>query len=167
VGHIPFDPDGLPCRCGARGCWETRIGEEALLRLAGHRADGGRTAVEAVLAEATAGDARALAALDEVGRWLGIGLAGLVNILDPSLIVLGGRFAWIHPFVAETIDRELDRRALRAPRRLVRIEPSRLGLDAPLAGAAELAFEAFLSDPASVTAPTASTARARKRLASA
>lgn len=148
VGHVPFDPAGSACRCGSVGCWETVVGEGALLRLAGHRPDGGRAAVAAVLREASDGSPRALAALDQVGRWLGIGLAGFVNILDPRLIVLGGLFGRIHPFVIATVQRELDQRALAAPRALVRIAPARLGVDAPLLGAAELAFEPLLADPA-------------------
>ena len=79
---------------------------------AGRPADGGRAAVEAVLADADAGDATALAALAEIGQWLGIGLAGLVNMLNPARVVLGGRLAALHPFVAATVEDELDRRAL-------------------------------------------------------
>jgi len=148
VGHIPFDPDGAPCRCGSVGCWETLVGEGALLRLAGHPSAGGRAAVEAVLAEAAGGSPPALAALAHVGRWLGIGLAGLVNIFNPRLVVLGGLFGRIHPFVRDALERELDRRALAAPRALVRVVPARLGADAPLLGAAELALEPLLADPA-------------------
>jgi len=148
VGHIPVNPDGVECRCGSIGCWETEIGEGTLLRLAGHPPDGGREAVDAVLREADAGVASAMAALEHVGHWLGIGLAGLVNVLDPRLIVLGGRFGRMYPYVVATVERELDRRALAAPRELVRIVPSALGIDAPLLGAAELAFEPFLAGPA-------------------
>jgi predicted NBD/HSP70 family sugar kinase len=148
VGHMPVNPDGLACRCGSTGCRETEIGEGTLLRLAGHPPDGGREAVDAVLAEADAGSPAAIAALEHVARWLGIGLAGLVNVLNPRLVVLGGRFERIHPYVVATVERELDRRALAAPRGLVRIVPSALGGDAPLLGAAELAFEPFLADPA-------------------
>lgn len=147
VGHVPFDPDGAACRCGSTGCWETLIGEGALLRLAGYPETGGRAAVDAVLADAAAGMPRARAALDHVGRWLGIGLAGLVNVLDPRLVILGGLFGRIHPYVEATVERELDRRALAAPRSLVRVVPARLGIDAPLVGAAELALEPLLADP--------------------
>ena len=148
IGHVTLDVGGAPCRCGSTGCWETFVGEGALLGLAGHPPDGGRAAVAAVLEEAAAGSPRALGALEHVGRWLGVGLAGLVNILDPQLIVLGGLFGRIHPFVGATLERELDLRALPAPRGLVRVAPARLGADAPLLGAAELAFEPLLSDPA-------------------
>jgi predicted NBD/HSP70 family sugar kinase len=71
-----------------------------------------------------------------------------VNVLNPELVVLGGLFGRIHPFVADNVGRALDRLALPAPRRLVRVVPAALGEDAPLIGAAELAFESFLSDPA-------------------
>jgi predicted NBD/HSP70 family sugar kinase len=109
--------------------------------------------MDAVLREAEAGSPAALAALDTVGRWLGIGLAGLVNLLNPRMIVLGGLFARIHPYVARSIETELDRRALAAPRAIVRVVPASLGVDAPLLGAAELAFQPLLADPAGWLVP--------------
>jgi predicted NBD/HSP70 family sugar kinase len=148
VGHMPINPDGRRCRCGSIGCWETEIGEEALLRLAGRPTDGGRAAVDDVLAAASAGEARALAALDAVGRWLGLGIAGLVNVLNPRVVVLGGLFSHLYPFISTRVEEQLDRRALAAPRASARLGPAALGIDAPLLGAAELAFEPFLANPA-------------------
>ena len=150
VGHMPVNPvSGRPCRCGSVGCWETEVGEEALLVRAGRPPDGGSAAVDAVLADAAAGDDTALAAVGEIGRWLGIGLAGLVNVLNPSRVVLGGRFARLHPFIATTVEEGLDSRALPASRAFVEVVPATLGVDAPLLGAAELALEPILTDPAS------------------
>ena len=148
VGHMPVNPAGVTCRCGSVGCWETEVGAAALLSRAGHPADGGREEVELVLREAERGASAPLAALDSVGRWLGYGLAGLVNLLNPQVVVLGGVFGRIHPFVARNVEAQLDRLVLPAPRRLVRVVPARLGVDAPLLGAAELAFEPLLADPA-------------------
>jgi predicted NBD/HSP70 family sugar kinase len=148
VGHFPVNPAGHVCRCGSVGCWETEIGENALLVRAGHPPDGGRAAVDEVLRDAAAGAPVALAALEEVGRWLGVGLAGLVNVLNPELVVLGGQFGRILPFARRSIQAELDRLALESSRELVRIVPATLGVDASLLGAAELAFEPLLSDPA-------------------
>jgi predicted NBD/HSP70 family sugar kinase len=153
VGHIPVNPVGTACRCGSVGCWETEVGEGALLRRAGHPPGGGPDAVELVMAEARDGSPAALSAFDDVGHWLGIGLAGLINVLNPRLVLLGGRFGRIHPFVATTLEGELDRRVLPAPRQLVRVVPTSLGVDAPLIGAAELAFEPLLSDPATWLPP--------------
>ena len=148
IGHLPINPSGIACRCGSVGCWETEIGVDALLVRAGRQAGGGRAAADAVVRDAELGMPAALEAVDEVGRWLGYGLAGLVNIFDPSLIVLGGSFTAIHALVADRIQQQLDRFSLPAPRQLVQVVAGKLGLDAPLVGAAELAFEPFLADPA-------------------
>ena len=153
VGHIPVNPDGLPCRCGSIGCWETEVGTMALLRRAGRSPEGGREAFETLLAEAEAGDPTALDAFAETARWLGIGLAGIINVLNPSLVLLGGRLTASYPFVRSTLEAELDRRVLRASRRLVRVVPTSLGDDAPLLGAAELAFGPLLADPAAWLRP--------------
>jgi predicted NBD/HSP70 family sugar kinase len=148
VGHVRVNPHGRTCRCGSVGCWETEIGERALLQLAGRPADGGPEEVEALLRDAETGDLVARRALSEVGHWLGVGLATFVNVLNPRVIVLGGLLARIHPYVERVVERELERTALPGPLGLVRVTPSALGLDAPLIGAAELALEPFLTDPA-------------------
>ena len=153
IGHMPVNPDGSRCGCGAIGCWETEVGEGALLALAGRSPDAGRAGVEATLADAAAGSPVAISALDHVGRWLGVGLAGLVNVFNPRIIVLGGQFGRIHPFVRESLEDALARHSLAAPLALVRIVPAILGEDAPLLGAAELGFEPLLADPASWVKP--------------
>ena len=150
VGHIPVNPEGGACRCGSFGCLETEIGEGALLRRAGHAAGGGRTAVDRVMAEAADGVPAALSALDTTGRWLGVGLAPLTNLFDPEVIVLGGLFERLYPFVAASVEAELDKRALRTSRELVLVVPAKLGIGATLVGAAELAFEPLLCDPISL-----------------
>ena len=153
VGHMPVNPSGGPCRCGSVGCWEVEVGEEALLRGAGRSPDGGRPAVDAVITEAFAGLPAARASVDRVGHWLGVGLALLVNLLNPRVVVLGGLFGRVHPLVRAILESELDRRALAAPRALLRVAAAELGEDAPLIGAAELGFEPFLADPAAWLGP--------------
>ena len=153
VGHIPVREDGLPCSCGSNGCWESEIGAHALLRRAGRSIEGGRSEIEAVIAAAERGEPAARAAVEHVGRWLGFGLAGLVNVFNPRLVVLGGLFVRMLPLVADIVSAELDRRALPATRRLVTIMPATLGIDASLIGAAELAFEPLLDDPAAWLGP--------------
>ncbi len=148
IGHMTLGPNREPCRCGSIGCWETVVGEDALLARAGLPPDAGREGVEHVLREAAKGSRVETAALEHIGRWLGIGLAGLVNLLNPQLIVLGAMHGRIYPAVRDLVESELDRRALPAARATVRIVPSTLGVDAPLVGAAELAFEPLLADPA-------------------
>ena len=97
VGHIPVNPDGLPCRCGSFGCWETEVGTGALLRRAGRPAGGRPRGVGRCLPMPRRAT-RSARAFAETGRWLGIGLAGLINILNPELVVLGGRLTASHPY---------------------------------------------------------------------
>jgi predicted NBD/HSP70 family sugar kinase len=148
IGHMPVNPEGGPCGCGSYGCWETEIGERAMLVHAGRPATGGREAVARLLDAAAAGEPEALAGLAHVGSWLGVGLAGLINVLNPSLVVLGGLFERIHPLIADQLAGVVERRALPASHELVSIVPGTLGVDGPLLGAAEHAFEPLLADPA-------------------
>jgi predicted NBD/HSP70 family sugar kinase len=145
---MPVNPGGGPCRCGSTGCWETEVGEGALLALAGLSPDAGREGVELVLRQAADGDPVSVAALEHVGRWLAVGLATLINVLNPQLIVLGSMHGRIHPAIRTTVEEGLAARTLAAPSSTVRIVPATLGADAPLLGAAELALEPILADPA-------------------
>jgi glucokinase len=104
IGHFIVEPNGPRCGCGNRGCWEQvasgraidRLGREAavlhptsrLVELAG--GDPARVNGRVVTAAAREGDPVALHVMTEVGRRLGEGIAGLVNILDPDLVVVGG-----------------------------------------------------------------------------
>ena len=150
VGHVPVNPEGRPCRCGSMGCWETEVGEGALLERSGRSPDGGRGAVDDLLAAADGGEASALAALAAEAHWLAIGMAGLINVLNPSMVVLGGLLDRVFPYVCEQLEREIRQRALASACHQLRLVPSALGSDAPLMGAAELAFEAVLADPMGV-----------------
>lgn len=147
VGHMTVDPDGEWCHCGARGCWEAEVAEGALLRRSGRDPLGGAVAVADLLAAADRGDGRALVALDASGRWLGIGIAALVNIFNPTRVSLGGLFARIFPYVREVVLRELDLRVMPAPRAMVEVTTVSLGANAILLGAAELALAPTLYDP--------------------
>ena len=150
IGHMPLNPTGRQCGCGSTGCWETEVGETALLARAGLPVDGGRTAVDELLSRAVAGDERAAAAFDHVGTWLGRGIAALVNVFNPSMVIVGGLFARIYQNIEAQTKREAARLALRPSSAVVSIVPSALGVEAPLLGAAELAFEHLLGDPTSV-----------------
>ena len=154
IGHLPVNPDGRPCRCGSVGCWETEVGEAALLERAGLNPDGGRAAVDELLERADVGDLAAIAALAVEARWLAIGIAGLVNVLDPDTVVLGGLFARILPSIRASLDDELALRRYRTARRHVAVVGAVLGPRAVTVGAAELAFGALLGDPARVMMQT-------------
>jgi glucokinase len=107
IGHIVVDPDGPPCPCGRRGCWERYASGSGLARLAREAAIGKRlrrvvelaggdpddVRGENVQAAAREGDEDALRVVDTFGRWVALGLVNLTNVLDPQMFVLGGGLA--------------------------------------------------------------------------
>src|SRR6266487_2079101 len=150
VGHMVVNPGGKPCGCGAHGCWETEVGEVALLRAAGR--DGyGRDLVTSVIEAAARGDATAQAAVRGVGDWLGFGVANLVNIFNPEMVIFGGALREVYLAAAAQVRSRLNRNGLPACREHVRLRTPVLGDDAALLGAAEVAFESLLEDPLEAT----------------
>jgi predicted NBD/HSP70 family sugar kinase len=147
IGHMVVNPAGRPCGCGSRGCWETEIGEYALLTAAGRPGGAGRAGVAAVVDAAARGDAEAQAAMRQVGEWLGFGVANLVNIFNPEMVIFGGMLREIYLASAAQVRSRINRNGLPAYREHVRLRTTALGDDAMLLGAAELAFERLLGDP--------------------
>jgi predicted NBD/HSP70 family sugar kinase len=146
VGHMVVNPNGRPCSCGSRGCWETEIGEHALLRAA-DRDGTGREGILAVVEAAARGDMVAQAAVRQVGDWLGFGVANLVNIFNPETVLFGGSLRDVYLASAAQVRSRINRNALPACREHVRLRTPELGDDAILLGAAELAFQRLLADP--------------------
>lgn len=146
VGHMQVNPSGPACRCGSSGCWETEIGEDALVTLAG-RCPGGRAVVQEVLQAAQAGEPAARRAVDAVAHWAGVGLANLVNCLNPEMVVLGGLLADLLELAGAEMRTQM-RSGLVTPAHLgVQLVAPKLGAESVLLGAAEVALEPILSDP--------------------
>jgi len=115
-GHVPLSIDGPKCSCGATGCWEAYVSNLATLsRYFGRDLSDPRPrdseeavfSVEDLIARARAGEAKALAALNSTARYLGLGLASIVNALDPARVYIGGEIttAWslIEPIVRSAL----------------------------------------------------------------
>ena len=152
-GHMQVVPDGQPCQCGARGCWEQYASGNALVRYA--RAQVGLE--PSVLTEACGGDPDRLTgpmvtdaaadgdlvarhAFGSVGHWLGVGLANLVAALDPHRIVVGGGVSAAGDRLLDPARAELERSVVAAGHRVVPpVLAARLGPEAGVVGAAELA----------------------------
>lgn len=168
-GHTTIVIDGRECRCGASGCLEAYIGAPGILtsyRLARRTRTAAPLeeyrALEQLLRKAERGEKSAIDVLRETSRYLGVGIANLVNLLNPDRIVLGGWAGlmlgeWLLPFVRE----EAGRHALRPAFERVEIELCQLGPDAVALGAATLAVEPFLAAGGARQAPRDSSAVAR------
>jgi N-acetylglucosamine repressor len=115
-GHVPLSIDGPRCSCGATGCWEAYVSNLATLSRyfgrdlseAGPRdVESSTFTVEDLIARARAGDAKALAAVNSTARYLGLGLASIINAIDPARIYIGGEIttAWslIEPIVRSAL----------------------------------------------------------------
>ncbi len=101
-GHMTVDPAGPPCKCGADGCLETFAGQEAIARRAGiESGSGSRTysLTRELVRRAEEGDERVLDSLSVAGRHLGLGLASAVNMFDVDVVVLGGCFGPLAPWL--------------------------------------------------------------------
>ena len=130
IGHLPVDQQGDVCRCGARGCWETRIGREVI-------AASWEGTFDDLVDAAYAGDARAVTIVQDAGRWLGIGLRGVIAITDPARVVLGAHLAQLLPLVIGQVREECATLPqMRAGR--VEIVGGALGDDAALIGGGEV-----------------------------
>jgi N-acetylglucosamine repressor len=115
-GHVPLSIDGPRCSCGATGCWEAYVSNIATLsRYFGRDlaepgprdVDASTFTVEDLIARARAGDAKALAAINSTARYLGLGLASIINAIDPARVYVGGEIttAWslIEPIVRSAL----------------------------------------------------------------
>lgn len=150
LGHMIVNPAGRRCRCGSRGCFETEVGEEAVLVACGRDAAGGRAAMREVFEAASNGEQCALDGLHQIAVWVARGLASLVNIFNPEVIILGGPLSSLFFLTGEVIRSEMESMTTLANQRQVRLEQPGLGEDSSLMGAAELAFEHLLDDPVDV-----------------
>lgn len=149
-GHVTIDPNGPECRCGQRGCWDLYASEKAtvaryqqLRGAQGKRAPSMRKLIDLV----ESGDPAATEAVSETARYLGIGITGLINGLDPDVVVVGGEItkAWglVEPLIkAETL------KSVLAPREQpVAIRRSTFDVRPSLKGALTLVLNNLISVP--------------------
>jgi glucokinase len=151
MGHITIQATGPRCGCGNHGCLEALASGTAIARRAREVASEkpssalGRLAVErTVLGEDVAklareGDEAARSVLEETGRWLGIGLAGFVNVFNPEVIAVGGGAARAGDLILDAARYEVRLRAMSPGRDLVEIKEASLGAQSGILGAAALA----------------------------
>ena len=151
LGHVTILATGPRCACGNRGCLEALASGTAISRRARELASEkpgstlGRLATERkILGEdvtrlAREGDEVALSVLEEAGRWLGIGLAGFVNIFNPEVIAVGGGVMAAGELILESARAEVQLRSRPPSRDLVEIKEATLGPESGVLGAAALA----------------------------
>ncbi|MFC1430522.1 ROK family protein [Streptacidiphilus sp. N1-3] len=149
VGQVTVDPDGRRCPCGNRGCLDVEADPPALLAAAGREPDPARPLLDQaceVLAEAAAGRTRARAAVEHVTDRLGLGIAAVINILNPDRVVLGAFHGSLLAASPDRLTRVVAERSYWGRSGRVPIAAAELDRS-ELAGAAELAWTPVLADP--------------------
>jgi len=162
LGHMVVDMDGRPCQgnCPNRGCLESVASGTALVREAslavakqpntalGRALEAGRELTGPLITElANGGDPVALEALATVGRALGVGIANLLNIFNPQVVVIGGGVIGAGELLLAPAREVMRRRALSPAKDVVRVEAARFGPDAGMIGAALLARDLAAGRP--------------------
>ncbi len=146
-GHVPLSLDGPRCSCGSNGCWEAYISNRATLaRYFGRAAeqDGPidserrQFTVEDLIARARGRDVKASAALESTARYLGLGLASVINVLDPARVYIGGEITLAWDLIETTVRSALAERALTPAAATTDIRPVAAGEYPRLQGAAAL-----------------------------
>jgi glucokinase len=150
VGHMAVDPfDGVPCTCGSRGCLEVYASATAIVRMTRearprypksmlHTTED--LTARIVYEAGVAGDELAVEVFRRMGVYLGIGIASLINLLNPEIIVIGGGVASGWKLFEKHMRQQVTERAFPLPARRVKILPAECGDNAGLLGAAKLAF---------------------------
>jgi glucokinase len=150
IGHHTVDPNGPPCGCGNRGCLETyasgpsiaaqgmrAVAQGMTTRIAGLvEHDLNRITPETIMRAAEQGDAVACDILARAGDALGIGIANMVTVLSPEVVVLGGSVARLGEWLFAPVRAMIRRRCHVTPIERVQILPAALGGDAGVIGAA-------------------------------
>jgi glucokinase len=150
IGHTTVDPfSGLKCKCGNTGCLELYASATAIVRMTKEnlslfpeselKADG--LTAERVYEAGRNGDELARVVFKRFGMYLGIGLANLINFIDPEIVVIAGGAVNGWDLFAAEMYREVEERAFRAPAQQVRIARAECGDNAGLLGAARLALQ--------------------------
>jgi glucokinase len=139
VGHICVEPDGHPCKCGSHGCIEQYASATAIVRLAREAGLDAASSAD-VYKMSMAGETRARAVFERMGRLLGLTLAGLANLLNPQMFIIGGGAAAGWDAFIDHVRNELTARAFPEPASRAIVVRSELGDNAGILGAARSAL---------------------------
>lgn len=147
IGHMTIIPDGRQCGCGNTGCLEMYASARGIVQSYRDAGGASETAMQPeitsvqVYQEASDGNARAVKVMRDMGRILGIGIANLINIFNPEMVVIGGGVKEAWPLFIDTARAEIRKRAFEVPAERTKIVPSELGDDAGMVGAAAAALQ--------------------------
>jgi len=140
LGHLSIEMNGKPCRCGNKGCWELYASENALLEQAEPLGYGD---LESLLAAAEGGDRQVVELLGRIGECLGIGIANIVNVFNPEVVIIGNRMSRAKEWIGDAVRDAVSRRTLSYHRERLQILFAELSEQSAVRGAAYYAISRF------------------------
>lgn len=160
VGHMLVERNGRHCNCGSRGCWETVAGQQALFRrveeavkadqsswiTAKIESDFNKLSIPLIVEAAQQNDAVATQALQATAEWLGIGMANLMNVINPQRVILGGPMSAAHEQLLPIIRQTITSNCWHWVQDKVEIVPAAHGQDAAVMGGVAIVFQDVLNN---------------------
>ena len=137
IGHMPINEKGPRCNCGGIACLERYIGNRYILKRA-KKAFGSDITLEALTKLAKGGNNKAISIWTDVAEKLGIALTGVVNLLNPDKIIIGGGVGKAVEFIIVPLKKTIKERAMKGHAKHIKISMAKLGPDAGIIGASLL-----------------------------
>jgi len=144
LGHMPLNEKGPSCNCGGEGCFERYVGNRYLMARAGKIFKNKNIQLPDVFALAEHGNVRAIQFWEEVATHIGNALVGVINLLNPNLIIIGGGVANNYKYLGPTINKIIKKRSMKVQANMVKIVRAKLGDDAGIIGAQVLVKESIV-----------------------
>ncbi len=144
-GHMTIESQGPLCSCGNRGCLEIFSSERTLLHEFRQVHEG--ATFDDILQALDNGDLYALRCIQKVGHYLGIGIANMINAINPSIVVIGNRLAQAGTYLLDAVNESLSTRCFIKPYSGVTVQLSTLGIDACAMGAASIVVNHYFAGP--------------------
>ncbi|MGI2294602.1 ROK family protein [Paenibacillus sp. GXUN7292] len=140
LGHMSIEYNGKLCSCGNQGCWELYASEQALLEQA---APLGYESLEDLLAATENNDEQVISLIKDAGAYLGAGIANIVNIFNPDLVIIGNRMVRAQKWLQEAVEESVAKRALPLHREKLKVQFAELQEQSAVRGAAYAAINNF------------------------
>ncbi len=135
IGHIPLNEKGPDCPCGGKACLERYVGNQRLQEISGKLFKNKNIKLEDIYDLANESNVRAIQFWEEAATHIGVALVGVVNLLNPRVIVIGGGVAKAFKYLKEPLTRTIKERSMFVQSRMVKIARAKLGDDAGIIGA--------------------------------
>lgn len=149
IGHMTVSLDGILCSCGNTGCWEEYSSEKALFRYMKEHIDLAGLTIFDIVENAIAGDDVSRKAFQHVGKYLGIGVANLINAFNPELVIIGNSLPLAGDILMDELRKEAAKRCFASKYFSVKILPAQLNMHACAMGAAALVISRLYASPVS------------------